>query len=109
MRNILKYIVIFGVAIIVAYFWGFHNGIEKNIETTPITKKMTVDEFLSKTPTPTNDLPVITITPTQAPVQPTEDTFPSWCPQVVDAWMQSGFNRAQANQMMKKDNIECTY
>lgn len=71
---------------------------DKVVGTITPSSKMTVNEFLlSQTPTPS---PIIT---------QNDNNLPSWCNQVITSWMAEGYSRATTNQLMKKDNPECTY
>ena len=54
----------------------------------------------SASPTPTVTLP---------PASNLDSNLPSWCQQVIGAWVAQGYSRATTNQLMKKDNPECTY
>lgn len=38
-----------------------------------------------------------------------DSVLPSWCSDVIQAWMSQGYSRATTNQLMKEDHPECTY
>lgn len=66
-------------------------------------KEIIYDNFLISHPDPNPFMP----TPT--PIQTNTIELPSYCNEVIQAWEAQGYDRALTNQMMKKNNPECTY
>lgn len=47
--------------------------------------------------------------PRQTNIVIQEPSLPSYCYSVIQIWLNNGYNRSQANQMMKRDYPECAY